>query len=175
MRSKNVAIVGQSLRERTTGRRGRTTGRSGRGWSQGANQSQQGRWSCSQLVVPPYDRWHHQSIDHWHYKMWRCFRRRIPWLIVRSIVGGHDWSFMATTSRTLLIARPRVRPIVRWPTTSKKTDRSMRPLLKSVANIADRSHVRLIATNRTNRTIRCDCVLRGLIFGTPHNDFWRAR
>ena len=68
--------------------------------------------------------------------------RRIPRLIVRSIVGGHDWSydrsFMATTSRTIsydmmdlvidllqsvLIARPRVRPIVRWPTTSKK-DRS---------------------------------------------------
>ena len=67
--------------------------------------------------------------------------RRIPRLIIRSIVEGHDWSydrsFMATTSRTIsydmmglvellqsvLIARPRVRPIVRWPTTSTK-DRS---------------------------------------------------
>ena len=65
--------------------------------------------------------------------------RRIPGLIVRSIIGGHDWSydrsFMATTGRTIsydmmalvidllqsvLIARPRVRPIVWWPTTSKK-------------------------------------------------------
>ena len=68
--------------------------------------------------------------------------RRIPRLIVRSIGGGHDWSydrsFMATTSRTIsydmmdlvidllqsvLIVRPRVRPFVRWPTTSEK-DRS---------------------------------------------------
>ena len=62
---------------------------------------------------------------------------------------------MATTSRTIsydmmdlvvdllqsvLIARPRVRPIVRWPTTSKKTDHSMRPLLEIVANIADQNH-----------------------------------
>ena len=47
--SKNVAIVGKSKKERTTGRRGRTTGRRGRGRSQGANQSQQGRWSCSKL------------------------------------------------------------------------------------------------------------------------------
>ena len=142
LRSKNVAIVSKSKKEHTTGRRGRTTGRRGRGWSQGANQSQQDRWSCSkletcyskseavarlvvQLVTPPID----------------C-SRRMSRLIVRSIVGGHDWSydrsFMATTSRTIfydmmdlvidllqsvLIARPRVRPIVRWPTTSKK-DRS---------------------------------------------------
>ena len=62
--SKNVAIVGKSKKERTIGRIGRTTGRRGRGWSQGANQSQQGRWSCSKLVVPPYDRWHHESIAH---------------------------------------------------------------------------------------------------------------
>ena len=25
---------------------------------------EQGRWSCSKLVVPPYDRWHHQTIAH---------------------------------------------------------------------------------------------------------------
>ena len=68
--------------------------------------------------------------------------RIIPRFIVRSIAGDHDWSydrsFMATTSRTIsfdmmdlaidllqsvLIVRPRVRPTVRWPTTSKK-DRS---------------------------------------------------
>ena len=49
LRSKYVAIVGKSKKERTTGRRGRTTGRGGRGRSQGANQSQQGRWSCTQL------------------------------------------------------------------------------------------------------------------------------
>ena len=56
LRSIFFAIVVKSKKERTTGRRGRTTGRRGRGWSQGANQSQQGRWSCSKLVVHPYDR-----------------------------------------------------------------------------------------------------------------------
>ena len=30
----------------------------------GGNQSQQGRWSCSKLVVPPNDRWYHQSVAH---------------------------------------------------------------------------------------------------------------
>ena len=68
--------------------------------------------------------------------------RRIPRLIVRSITVVHDWSydrsFMDTTSRTIsydmmdlvidilqsvLIAPPHVRPMVWWPTTSKK-DRS---------------------------------------------------
>ena len=41
--------------------------------------------------------------------MWRCSGRRIPRLIVRSIVGGHDWShdrsFMATASRTIFSNR----------------------------------------------------------------------
>ena len=77
-----IAIEGKSNEERTTGRRVRTTGRIGRV----ANQSQQGRWSCSKLVVyrttggtlrqvaPPID----------------C-SRWISQLIVRSIFGGHDW------------------------------------------------------------------------------------
>ena len=90
-------------------------------------------------AIPNRKRSHDQSCD------WSCHLTtscRTQRLIVRSIVGGHDWSydrsFMATTSRTIafdmmdlvidllqsvLIARPRVRPIVRWPTTSKK-DRS---------------------------------------------------
>ena len=63
-----------------------------------------------------------------------------------------DRSVMATTSRTIsydgyshrtsptLIARPRVWPIARWPTTSQNSDGSM-----------DRFW---------NRTIRCDCGLK---------------
>ena len=85
--------------------------------------------------------------------------RRIPRLIVRSIVGGHDWSydrsFMATTGRTIsydmmcrvidllqsvLIARPRVRPSVRWPNTSKK-DRSQ----YATASGDRRKHCRSVA------------------------------
>ena len=79
-------------------------------------------------------------------------------LIVRSIVGGHDWSydrcFMATTSRTIFSNRCWSRDHAYNQSyddlpPAKKTDRSMRSLLAIVANIADRSHVRLIATNRT--------------------------
>ena len=65
----------------------------------------------------------------------------------RALQPGLSWSSHYGTWR------PRVRPIVRWPTTSQKTDRSMWPLLEIVANIADRSHFCQIATNRT---IRCD-------------------
>ena len=54
--------------------------------------------------------------------------------------------------QSVLIARPRVRPILRWPTTSKK-DRSQYATASGdriyIANIADRSHLRQITTNRT--------------------------
>ena len=84
--------------------------------------------------------------------------RRIPRLIVRSIVGDHDWwygrSFMATTSRTIFSNRCWSCDHAYYESCddqppAKKTNCSMRPLLEIVANIADRSHVRQIATNRT--------------------------
>ena len=73
---------------------------------------------------------------------------------------------MATTSRTisyvmmdvvinllqlLLVARPRVRPIACTMTYHQPIDRSQ--LLEIVANIADRSHVRQIATVRSGVTV----------------------
>ena len=79
-------------------------------------------------------------------------------LIIRSIVGGHDRSydrsFMTTTSRTIFSNRCWSRDHAYDQSygdlpPGRKTDRSMRSLLAIVANIADRSHVRYIATDRT--------------------------
>ena len=88
--------------------------------------------------------------------------RRPTLLIIRSIVGGHDRSydrsydrsFMATTSRTIFSNRCWSRDHAYDQSyddlpPGRKTDRSMRSLLAIVANIADRSHVRQIATDRT--------------------------
>ena len=72
-----------------------------------------------------------------------------------SVVGSHDWSYIDRWSlplvarfptmalaidilQSFVIARPRV-----------EINRGMRPLLEIVANIADRSHLGPIATNRT--------------------------
>ena len=94
-----------------------------------------------------YDRSQDSRIDRTIDRLW------LP-LVVRFPTMDHAIDLL----QSLFVARPRVRPIVRWPTTSQKTDRSMRPpLLEIVANIADRSHVRQSATNRT---IRCDCGFR---------------
>ena len=86
--------------------------------------------------------------------------RRSPRLIVRSVVGRNNWSYIGGWSLvarfptmalaidifvSLVIARPRV-----------DINRRMRPLLEIVANIADRSHLGPIVRSR-NRTIRCDC------------------
>ena len=112
-----------------------------------------------QLVVTPYDRWHHQSIAHAEFHDWSYGRspgatidRTIEhlWLPLTGLTISYDMvDLVIDLLHSVLIARPRVRPIVRWPITSKKTDRSTRPLLEIVANIADRSHVRQITTNRT--------------------------
>ena len=95
-----------------------------------------------------YDRSHDATID-------RTFGRRTPRLIVRSVVRRNNWSYIGRWSLPLVarfptmvlaidilpsfvIARPRV-----------EIDRRMRPLLEILANIADRSHLGPIATNRT--------------------------
>ena len=87
------------------------------------------------------------SLTVYNVEMFLGFRslpiRRPTLLIIRSIVGGHDRSYDRSIE-SILIARPRVRPIE-----GRKTDRSMRSLLAIVTNIADRSHVRQIATDRT--------------------------
>ena len=84
--------------------------------------------------------------------------RRPTLLIIRSIVGGHDRSydrsFMTTTSRTIFSNRCWSRDHAYDQSyddlpPGRKTDRSMRSLLAIVANIADRSHVRQITTDRT--------------------------
>ena len=76
-------------------------------------------------------------------------------LIVPSVAGRNDWSYIGDWSiplvariptmalaidilQSFVIARPGV-----------EIDRGMRPLLEIVANIADRSHLCLIATNGT--------------------------
>ena len=107
-----------------------------------------------QLVVPPYDRWHHQSIAHaelhdWSYdrssgatidRLWLPLVVRFPsiWWILSSIFSNRCWSRDHAYDQSYDDLPP-----------PKKTDRSMRPLLEIVADIADRSHVRQITTNRT--------------------------
>ena len=106
---------------------------------------------------------YHQSVAHWHYTIWRCFwgsghspyDARRYWSYDRS----YDRPFMATTSRTIFPHRCWSRDHAYDQSyddlpPARKTDRSMRPLLEIVANIADRSRVRQIATDWT---IRCDC------------------
>ena len=113
--------------------------------------------------------------------------RRIPRLIVQSIVGGHDRSydrsFMATTSLTIsydmmdlvidllqsvLIARPRVRPIVRRPTTSKK-DRSQYAIASG-----DRSkHCRSVARSPNHNQSYDQAIVRSGV--TVALDVCRAR
>ncbi len=44
--------------------------------------------------------------------------------------------------QSLVIVRPRIPPIVRWSTTSLKSNHNIRPLLEIVANIADQKIVR---------------------------------
>ena len=67
------------------------TGRSGRGWSHGANQSQQDRWSCSKLVTCDSKSFGTTND--------RTIGRRWQRLIVRSIarcwsiVASHDWLY----------------------------------------------------------------------------------
>ena len=89
--------MGQSLKERTTGRRGRTTGRSGRGCSPGANQSQQGLgfehdydlpaietcWNGGLIVERSYD-WSQRSYD-WSQRSWVIARGQIS----HNKVDGH--------------------------------------------------------------------------------------
>ena len=118
--------------------------------------------------MPPYERWYHQSIAHWHYTIWRCFwdyghspydarRYRSQNSIVAIDRRGHesyDQSFMDTNSRTIFSNRCWSRDHAYDESyddipPAKKTDRCMRLLLEIVANIADLSHVRQIATNRT--------------------------
>ena len=109
-------------------------------------------------VVPPIG----CSLTLWNVEMFLGFRslpiRRPTLLIIRSIVGGHDRSydrsFMATISRTIFSNRCWSRDHAYDQSyddlpPGRKTDRSMRSLLAIVANIADRSHVRQIATDRT--------------------------
>ena len=84
---------------------------------------------------------HNSPIDRTIDRLW------LP-LVVRFPTMDHAIDLL----QSLLDARPRVRAIVRWPTTSQKTDRSI------VANIADRLHVHQIAINRT---IWCDCTFTG--------------
>ena len=111
--------------------------------------------------------------------------RRPTLLIIRSIVGGHDRSydrsFMTTTSCTIFSNRCWSRDHAYDQSyddlpPGRKTDRSMRPLLAIVANIADRSHVRQIATDRTIKQ-SYDPVwqwlytaYRGLFIGTSPSD-----
>ena len=151
LRSIFFAIVGKSKKERTTGRIGRRP----YDWSQRSWVIARGKSVATRSMVM-FKTWNllfqivsGRTIRHatgratlWPVAPPIDCSCRIPRLIVRSIVGGHDWSydrsFMATTSRTIsfdmmdlvidllqsvLIARRRVRPIVRWPTTTKK-DRS---------------------------------------------------
>ena len=81
---------------------------------------------------------------------------RSPRLILRPVIGRNNWSFIGRWSLPL---------VGRFPTMALATDiflsfviarprveinlRRMRPLLEIVANIADRSHLGPIATNRT--------------------------
>ena len=69
-----------------------------------------------------------------------------PSLTLRLVARFPTIALSIDILQSFVIARPRV-----------KIDRRMRPLLEIVANIADRSHLGPIATNRT---IRCDCGLR---------------
>ena len=115
-----------------------------------------------------YDRSQDVTID-------GTFGRRVHWLIVQSVAGGNDWSYHRTTAVTIYRIVRSVVGLNNWlhdrsliTTTSRTicydgychqcspivgdqpdTDRSMRPpILEIVANIADRSHVGKIATNR---------------------------
>ena len=109
-------------------------------------------------VVPPIG----CSLTLYNVEMFLGFRslpiQRPTLLFIRSIVGGHDRSydrsFMTTTSRTIFSKRCWSRDHAYDQSygdlpPGRKTDRSMRSLLAIVANNADRSHVRHIATDRT--------------------------
>ena len=76
-------------------------------------------------------------------------------LIVRSVVGRNNWSYIGRWSLPLVARLPTMAlaidilqsfVIERPPI---EIDWRMRPLLEIVANIADRSHLGPIATNRT--------------------------
>ena len=104
--------------------------------------------------MPPCDRWYHQSVAHWHYKMWRCFWGSGNSPVDARRYWSYDRSFMTTTSRTIFSNRCWSRDHAYDQSyddlpPGRKTDRSMRSLLAIVANIADRSHVRQITTDRT--------------------------
>ena len=132
-------------------------------------------WSCDRSWHPTIDRtvglrvlrlivrsvtWCHEcSYDRSHdatiartidRRRQRSIDRTVP-----SVTGRHDWSYIGRCSlplvarfpnmalaidvlQSFVIARPHV-----------EIDRGMRPLLDIVANIADRSHLGPIATNRT--------------------------
>ena len=148
----------------------------------------------------------HQSIAPWHYKMWKCFwgsghssydaeamvgvpdrsqnpstdltiDRRARRLIVRSIVGCHDWYTIDRRIpryivRSIDAGYPKSYDFLRWilssvtqtgvdRATTRTTNRSItyhhQKDRSQYATIVDLSHVRQIATNRR---IRCDCGFR---------------
>ena len=131
LRSKNVVIVGKSKKERTTGRRGRGD-RKGQISRNKVDGHVHHDWSYDRSLGATIDR----TID----RLWLPLVVRFPtiWWILSSIFSNRCWLRDHAYDQSYDDLPP-----------AKKTDRSMRPLLEIVANIADRSHVRQITTNHT--------------------------